>query len=360
MEFVAVLRQRVGALAGPLQRSKRPLPWRYLPILCCQAVRGAPGRDPMAAGPAPSADPLSPGRLSDRHLSLGEMSAPSVDPAVVVNAGELHPPTAVVAAALELARLAAQVLDEVEDGDAGDVLWLSTGVPQAVNAGTGLIFASLLALARLYDCGVAPEIVADLQAEFVRTGFRMCQGQHLDLIAEAQEDLSLEGYWQIAQAKTGAFLELGCRAGALLGGATEACPERSRRDEIAPYAGYGYHLGLLVQTVNDLGGLLDEEGRSDLVRHKKTLPLIYALSVAGEGEKERLRQAWAEAPYDAGACREVRRLVVELGALQYTFVQGELHHRRALSALQGADGDPEALAQLAALLDQYRPASLLA
>jgi len=298
----------------------------------------------------------------------------------------------IVAAALELARLAAQVLDEVEDGDAGTgvggltgvvcppppvhphVLWLSSGVPQAVNAGTGLIFASLLALARLYDCGVVPEIVADLQAEFVRTGFRMCQGQHLDLIAEAQDNLSLEGYWQIAEAKTCAFLELGCRAGALLGGAAGAYPERlnsatavehaggvhrRRRGEIATYAEYGRHLGFLVQIVNDLGGLLDEEG-SDLVRHKKTLPLIYALSVAGEGEKERLRRAWAEAAYDAGACREVRRLVIELGALQYTFVQGELHHRRALSAIQGARGDPGALAGLTALLDQYRPASLLA
>jgi len=334
-EFAAVLRQCVGDLAGSPQPSGRPLPWRYLPILCCQAVRGNP----------------------DRHLSLGEMSALSGDPAIVV------------AAALELARLAAQILDDVEDGDAvrnsvspgcgpgSRALWLSSGVPQAVNVGTGLIFASLLALSRLGDCGVAPEIVADLQAEFARTGFRMCQGQHLDLVAEAEEGLSLEGYWQMAEAKTGAFLELACRAGALLGGAGE--------EESVPYAGYGHYLGFLVQVVNDLGGLLDEERNGDLVRHKKTLPLIYALSVAGEEEGERLRRAWAEAPYDAAACREVRRLVVELGALQYAFVQGELHYQHALSALQkaGTGGvhprDPEALAGLAALLDQYRPTALL-
>ena len=351
-EFAAVLRQCVGDLAGSPQPSGRPLPWRYLPILCCQAVRGNP----------------------DRHLSLGEMSALSGDPAIVV------------AAALELARLAAQILDDVEEGDAvrnsvspgcgpgSRALWLSSGVPQAVNVGTGLIFASLLALSRLGDCGVAPEIVADLQAEFARTGFRMCQGQHLDLVAEAEEGLSLEGYWQMAEAKTGAFLELACRAGALLGGAGE--------EESVAYAGYGHYLGFLVQVVNDLGGLLDEERNGDVVRHKKTLPLIYALSVASENEGERLRRAWAEAGaggghpcvssrptasarHDAAACREVRRLVVELGALQYAFVQGELYYQQALSALQkaGTGGvhprDPEALAGLTALLDQYRPAALL-
>lgn len=313
--FVAALRQRVRPPDGPH--------WLYLPILCCQAAGG------------------------------------DLDQGIVV------------AAAFELARLAADVLDDVEDADGGHALWQSLGIPQAINVGTGLIFASLMALSRLREHGVTPETRATIQAAFTRTGFRMCEGQHLDLqggtgaweqgskseIRNAVLSLSkdpkseIERYWQIATAKSGAFFELGCRAGALLGDLT---PE-----DIVPYAEYGSHLGLLIQIANDLAGLLDEDGSSDLIHRKPTLPVIYAFSVALEPQAEQLRRAWTAAAHDAQARREVRRLVIELGAPQYVFVEAERHYRRARRALGRANGQPDALTQLADLLNLYQPASFL-
>jgi len=277
---------------------------------------------------------------------------------------------AVVAAAFELARLAADVLDDVEDADAGGALWESMGIPQATNVGTSLIFASLLTLSRLHECGAPPETIALLQTEFARTGLRMCAGQHLDLCGGAREQGSrkseirnavlslskgpkseIDSYWQVVAAKSGAFFALGCRAGALLGDAAQG--------EVALYAEYGHHLGLLAQTTNDLAGLLDEQGSSDLIQRKPTLPVIYAFSVADEPQREHLGRAWAEAAHDARSRRDVRRLVIDLGAAHYVFVEAERHYQRARRALEQTGGRPDAPVQLMALLDQHRPRSLL-
>jgi len=329
--FVAALGQRMRPPDGPH--------WLHLPILCCQAVGGDPDQG------------------------------------------------AVVAGAFELARLAADVLDDVEDADAGGALWESMGIPQATNVGTGLIFASLLTLSCLHECGAKPETVTLLQTEFARTGLHMCAGQHLDLCWGAGEPGSTGGkmasgenrpftpapqhpgspaqgapphprtpaplhkYWQVVAAKSGAFFALGCRAGALLGGIAQG--------EVAPYAEYGHHLGLLAQTTNDLAGLLDEQGSSDLVQRKPTLPVIYAFAVADEPRRERLSRAWADAAHDAQARQDVRRLVIDLGAAHYVFVEAERHYQRARRALEQTGGRPDAVAQLMALLDQHRPRSFI-
>ncbi|RME43724.1 MAG: hypothetical protein D6791_14785 [Chloroflexi bacterium] len=309
--FQAALRQRIRPPDGPQ--------WLHLPLLCCQAVGG----------------PLDQGLI--------------------------------VAAAFELARLAANVLDDVEDADGADALWRSMGIPQAINVGTSLIFASLMALSRLRECGARAETIATIQAEFARTGFRMCEGQHLDLGGGAEEQGSrgelthapwhlrasalLRRYWQIAAAKSGAFFELGCRAGVLL---CDVSPQ-----DLAPYAEYGWHLGLLIQIANDLAGLLDERDSSDVVYQKMTLPVLYALSVATPAQARQLRQAWTAAAQDARARREVSQMVVELGAPQYIFVEAERHYWRARQALERANGQTGALAQLADFLNLQRPASFL-
>lgn len=314
--FAAALREPLRQAAGH--------PWRQFPLLCCRAVGG------------------------DSELGI------------------------VVAAAFELARVAADLLDDVEDADTGAALWQSLGAPQAINVGTSLIFASLLALSRLREHGVSPERLALLQTEFARTGFRMCAGQHLDLCGGAEgqrgrgeeensppllrSSAPLHEYWRIVAAKSGAFFELGCRAGALLGDVDAGGP---RNGDVAPYAEFGRHLGVLVQITNDLAGLLALDGSSDLATRKPTLPVLYAFSVATDTQADRLRRAWASAARDPATCHDIQSLVVELGAPQYILMEAERHARLARQALDRAKGQPDALAQLAELLDRHRPTSLL-
>lgn len=86
-----------------------------------------------------------------------------------------------IAAAWLLLCLAAKILDDIEDGDAHLTPWSAIGTPQAINAATGLIFASQLALARLPRMGADRELALSLLEDFNRTTLRMCAGQHADL-----------------------------------------------------------------------------------------------------------------------------------------------------------------------------------
>jgi len=120
-----------------------------------------------------------------------------------------------IAAAWFLLYLAAKVLDDVEDDDTHLTPWSAIGAPQAINAATGLIFVSQLALARLPRMGADRELALFLLEDFNRTTLRMCAGQHADLTEGSH--LPLERCLSIAGAKSGEFFALACRAGALLG-----------------------------------------------------------------------------------------------------------------------------------------------
>jgi geranylgeranyl pyrophosphate synthase len=243
-----------------------------------------------------------------------------------------------VAAAWFLFYLAAKVLDDVEDGDALQGPWYGIGVPEAINAATGLIFTSQLALTHLPRMGVSRELTLFLIEDFNRTILRMCAGQHADLTETS--GLSLERYFSIAGAKSGEFFSLACRAGALLG-----------TDEVASYSEFGYNLGVLIQICDDFEGVWNPKGRSDLAAGKRTLPVIYALTVAPPGVRERLERFLAKAISEPKAEEEARGVVTKLGAPLYLLVEAQIRRQRAEAALCSTGRPSPAYRQLMALLN---------
>lgn len=113
----------------------------------------------------------------------------------------------------------------------------------------------------------------ELQREFQRTLLRMVEGQHADL----SDDLSLDDCQTVAGAKAGALFRLGAWAGAFTAGA---------KPEVAsPYGDFGAHLGLLIQTWNDLYGLTRAMGKKD-VGHRRTVPIVAALTLDSKGTRD--------------------------------------------------------------------------
>ena len=253
--------------------------------------------------------------------------------------GDEHQATA-LAAAWFLLYLAAKALDDVEDGDALQGPWYGIGVPQAINAATGLIFTSQLALAHLPRMGANRELTLSLIKDFNRTILQMCAGQHADL-TEASS-LSLERYFSIAGAKSGEFFSLACRAGALLG-----------TDKVASYSEFGYNLGVLIQICDDFEGVWSPKGRSDLAAGKRTLPIIYALTVAPPGVKARLERFLAKATSEREAEEEARGLITELGAPHYLLVEVQIRRQRAEAALCSTGTPSPVYRQLMALLNGH-------
>jgi geranylgeranyl pyrophosphate synthase len=178
----------------------------------------------------------------------------------------------------------------------------------------------------------------------------------------------LDRYWEIAAGKSGAFFALGCRAGARLAVPPEAAQ---------PYSDFGYHLGLLLQALNDGRGLpatgfqvegsrpgLGRGGVQDLGR-RLTLPVAYTLAVCPE-----LRQPLLEAlqsllrlrsltlgPGQAADEAEVVTIMAHAGAVHYLLAVAESHRREAIAALDRARGDPVAHQSLLDLLPDVLPAA---
>jgi len=254
--------------------------------------------------------------------------------------GEERQATA-VAAAWYVLLSAAHILDHLEDRDTEGVLWAAFAPMQVINMATGLILMAPLILARLRHWKMEDAFVLDLLEDMQHTALQVCAGQHRDL---AQTDTCLEDYWETVAAKTGKAFALVCRAGARVGnGSTQ---------QVASLSDFGYHLGVLNQIGDDLSGFMDTSEGCDLAAGRKTLPVLYALSVAPITTREHLQELLRRAPCDADWQRQARQEMINLGALHYVLMEAQACRQRAKIALQATNSSSPAVQQLYSLLDQ--------
>ena len=193
-----------------------------------------------------------------------------------------HRPALPGAAAVELGHNFSLVHDDIEDRDVERrhraTLWTLWGVPQAINAGDTLFTLSRMALHRLTELGFSDAKVLALMRLYDETCLALCEGQFMDIwSAEHDDRLSVEFYFDMIGRKTAALIAASVQAGALLATDDEGV--------IDAYRGFGWALGMAFQLNDDLLGIWGDEqatGKepSDLAKHKKTLPLIYALENA--------------------------------------------------------------------------------
>ena len=92
-------------------------------------------------------------------------------------------------------------------------------------------------------------------------------GQHRDL---SIEHLNLEHWSQIAAAKSGEFFSLACRSGARLG--------KIDQRRIAGYSTFGFHLGMMLQILDDLVDLSTFKAEHNNIRcFNKTITIREAV-----------------------------------------------------------------------------------
>ena len=177
-----------------------------------------------------------------------------------------------VAAAVEIFMAGVDVLDEIEDADPSPLVD-AAGIPQALNAAGILLMLGQRVLADVVvDDGGSPHLVHRLQRTLLDAAITAAGGQHLDLATEGRSDVSPEVALEIVRQKAGALMAGACRLGALLGTDDEAI--------LALYETWGRHWGIAAQLSNDLQDAMAESGKSDRVRGKRTLPLVFAGRVA--------------------------------------------------------------------------------
>ena len=243
------------------------------------------------------------------------------------------------AAAVELGHNFSLVHDDIEDADTErhhrPTLWAVHGIPQAINTGDLLFSLSRVALHRLSDLGFSDTKVLRLMRLYDRTCVALCEGQYLDIATSASGDpMSVELYFEMIGRKTAALIAASIEAGALLATDDE--------DVIGRYRRFGWALGIAFQLNDDLLGIWGDErttgkAPTDLARHKKTLPVLYAFERAGPEERARLAEL---SVLDAPTHDDVAEIVTILertGARDYTRSQARRYRDDALAELDAID-----------------------
>ncbi|MGV9314558.1 polyprenyl synthetase family protein [Streptomyces sp. NPDC003691] len=248
--------------------------------------------------------------------------------------------------------------DDVMDGDrtrrGRPAAWVRFGTDQAILAGDGLLALSLRVLrdagGRAGSPGAPPDGTGDvgvLLAVLTDALLALCAGQTSDLAAETNPDLTESEYLDLAAWKTASLFEAACLLGSLAAGA---------RPEVAQgYREFGHHVGLGFQLSNDLHGICGEpglEGKTDsvdLVRGKKTFPVVAALHSATSAG-ERLARLYRTSSGQPPPPEAIRVLLYEAGAVAYTEARIRHHHEAALAALERARPVPGPARHLRALV----------
>jgi geranylgeranyl diphosphate synthase type I len=257
------------------------------------------------------------------------------------------------AAAVELGHNFSLVHDDIEDGDEErrhrPTVWKVYGVPQAINAGDTLFTLSRIALHRLSDLGFSDAKVLRLMRLYDETCLRLCEGQYIDIWAsEHHEPISVERYFDMIGRKTASLISAAIEAGALLATDDEAVIARYRR--------FGWALGLAFQLNDDLLGIWGQErsmGKepTDLARHKKTLPVLYAFEHAGPDDRARLELLYRNGRPTEAEVTEAVAILERLGAREYTRDAARRYRDEALAELDAAGVvEPSARARLGEII----------
>jgi geranylgeranyl diphosphate synthase type I len=238
------------------------------------------------------------------------------------------------AAAVELLHNFTLIHDDIEDQDetrrGRPTVWSIWGEAQGINAGDTLFAVSQLAILKLRERGIPAAAVVEATRVFNETCIALTGGQHLDIQFEGRNDVSVEDYLAMIEGKTAGLVSCSCELGALI--ADAPAPQREH------LRAFGWHAGLAFQMLDDILGIWGDSAMTgkpvgaDILRGKKTLPLLHGLEQSTELRTLLMRDSLSD-----DHVRHARVLLEEAGSREYTEQLAERHHEAALTALRRAN-----------------------
>ncbi|MEF2244261.1 MULTISPECIES: polyprenyl synthetase family protein [unclassified Paenibacillus] len=173
------------------------------------------------------------------------------------------------AAAIELAVLATDILDDIQDQDAPHKIWMKSPEPVALHIATSML---TLSQQGLLESANGPLVQAELALLMNKQLLQAANGQMSDILNESADE---DDYLEMVRAKSASLLVLASMAGVLLAG-------KPWNERVAQYAS---DLGIAAQLRNDLRDLLRWDDKSDFLQRKRSLLTMYLL----EDEQEELQ-----------------------------------------------------------------------
>ncbi len=217
-------------------------------------------------------------------------------------------------------------------------VWWVWGPAQAINVGDGLHALARLGIFHLQSAGLAPEAILRTAGALDTTALRFYEGQFMDLTYQERLDVLETQYLKMAEAKHGSLVGGAMTIGAHAARASEATAEAFRR--------CGELLGVAAQIRQDEEAMWDESGpdgaAARVLNKSKLLPVVHALEKGTLAQKRALGEAYFKRVMGPEDVQNVRRVLDEVGAREYTRAKAETVMRQALDALGPAGLSAEA------------------
>lgn len=259
------------------------------------------------------------------------------------------------ALALELVHNFSLIHDDIQDGDRErrhrPTVWAKWGVPSALLAGNALRGLADGVLQGLLLKNIKTEVATYAQTILTQRYLEMIEGQYLDLTYEDRLDVTTEEYLRMISKKTGALFEASMHLGTLLGTTKARQIEGLRR--------CGRFLGLAFQARDDILGIWgnpDITGKpvgSDILRRKKSLPVVYAFDNAGPATRAKLATIYGDSALKPDLVDEVLEILEQSGAREFSQTLSDEQAEKSFLAIQGQGFPTWAEEQLQALAHYF-------
>ena len=309
--------------------------------------------------------PLSMSRIAGYHLGWwDEHSHPvrvdggkAIRPALALLCAQAVGGTATkavsAAVAVELVHNYSLLHDDVMDRDLTRrhrrTAWSVFGVNPAILAGDALLVLAVDVLA-----GSGHPAATNAIRMLATAVQELLNGQNTDLSLEQRAEVELAECVRMAEGKTAALIGCACALGAVFGG--------GHPEQVAYLRGFGIHLGLAFQHVDDLLGIWGDPAvtgkpvYSDLCSGKKSFPVVAALTSHTPAGRELGALCHRDQPLSGTDAAHAAELIDAAGGRAWSQTQADKLVAQAMRELHCASPSPRAAAELGALarLAAYR------
>jgi competence protein ComQ len=165
----------------------------------------------------------------------------------------------------EMTILALDIMDDLQDQDNTDILWMTCPPALALNAVVALLMAVIGEASRFE--GPPQEGIPPFTQEVSRILMKALGGQYKDL---ANSVVTEADYMEMIQEKSGSLIRLACSMGYRSSAISAA--DRESMNQLA------YCVGAIAQIENDIQDILRFDLKNDLLHKKKTLPILFLLA----------------------------------------------------------------------------------
>jgi competence protein ComQ len=223
------------------------------------------------------------------------------------------------AAAIEMMILSTDIFDDLQDQDNKSVPWIQLNQAVSMNIAAGLLTLSTM----LFEEASFPIENKRLALNnFNSQIVKAVNGQHLDITNRVNSE---NDCLQMMKLKSASLLVCACVTGTVL----------VNKDHVGLVGSYAEDFGIVAQIKNDITDTCNWEGKNDLIRRKRTLPLLFLIK-SREPESQIIRDYYAGKLNEKAISKhrnEITHIIRNSGAYEYASVILRVHQLEAVEKI---------------------------